>query len=55
MTIGDRVERIEDREVVGATVLEVDGENVLLDYDEGGEGWWPVDCVRLVAIEATKI
>lgn len=50
MNVGDKVERIEDREVVGATVLRVDGENVLLAYDEGGEGWWPVDCVRLVTV-----
>ena len=48
MNIGDRVERIEDREVVGATVLEVDGESVLLEYDDGGTGWWPVD--SLVAV-----
>ena len=50
MNVGDRVERIEDRDVVGATVLEVDGDVVLLEYDEGGTGWWPVDCVRLVVV-----
>lgn len=39
--IGTRVNRREDREVIGATVLEKDGRNVLIAYDEGGEGWWP--------------
>jgi hypothetical protein len=39
--VDDRVNRVEDREATGATVLEVDGENVLIAYDEGGTGWWP--------------
>jgi len=39
--VGDRVNRVEDREVAGGTVLETDGENVLIAYDEGGTGWWP--------------
>lgn len=44
--VGDRVTRIEARDVVGATVIAVDGDNVELAYDEGGTGWWPSD--RLV-------
>ena len=40
--VGDRVNRVEDRETTGATVLETDGENVLITYDDGGTGWWPV-------------
>ena len=38
--VGDRVKRVEDRETTGATVLETDGENVLIAYDDGGTGWW---------------
>lgn len=47
---GDRVRRIEDRDVTGATVSHVesvggngpDDEPVYaLDYDEGGIGYWP--------------
>lgn len=48
--VGDRVDRIEDREVTGATVLSVQehGESVSyeLQYDEGGSGWWPEDCIK---------
>jgi len=40
--VGDRVNRVEDREVTGGTVLQLDGENVEIEYDEGGTGWWPV-------------
>lgn len=47
MQIGDRVNRIEDREIVGATVIAVDGDNALIAYDEGGEGWWPTDALEL--------
>ena len=43
--VGERVNRIEIREVVGATVIAVDGDNVELAYDEGGTGWWPSDCL----------
>lgn len=44
--VGDRVERIENREVTGATVTAVDalGPDEIyyaLDYDEGGDGSWP--------------
>ena len=43
--VGDRVTRIEARDVVWATVIAVDGDNVELAYDEGGTGWWPSDCL----------
>lgn len=46
MQAGDRVRRIEDREVTDATVIEVDGENVHIAYDEGGDGWWPIECLE---------
>ena len=42
MEVGTRVNRLEDREITGATVLETDGENVLIAYDEGDQGWWPI-------------
>jgi len=45
MEVGTRVNRLEDREVTGATVLQTDGENVLIEYDEGGEGWWPISSI----------
>lgn len=48
--IGDRVERIEDRDVTAATVLSVqqtrDEVIVELEYDEGGTGWWPATSIR---------
>jgi hypothetical protein len=50
---GDRVRRIEDREITAATVLEIaetDGEAIcLIAYDEGGEGWWPETALTLEA------
>src|SRR5688572_20812041 len=46
---GARVNRPEDRDVVGATILEVDardGETLAhLAYDEGGSGWWPAEAL----------
>lgn len=48
MQVGDRVNRIENREIVGATVLAIEGENVLIAYDEGGEGWWPITTLELI-------
>lgn len=49
MNKGSRVNRIECREVVGATVLKCDDENAtaLIAYDEGGQGWWPLNCLEL--------
>jgi len=50
--VGDRVDRIEDREVTGATVLVVqesdNGNMYELQYDEGDNGWWPEDCLKLI-------
>ena len=44
--IGTRVERREQRDVTGATVLAVDESgNILVAYDEGGEGWWPPEAL----------
>jgi hypothetical protein len=55
--VGDRVERIEDREIVGATVLTIviaseygNQENSIeIEYDEGGTGWWPESSLRLIS------
>lgn len=45
-SIGDRVNRIEDREVTGATVISIDGESIEIEYDEGGSGWWPAETLE---------
>jgi|GEM_PF-1161934 len=47
MTVNDRVTRLESREFTGALILAVDGDNALLAYDEGGQGWWPLACLEL--------
>jgi hypothetical protein len=48
--VGDRVDRIEDREVTGATIISIQdlGETICveLQYDEGSTGWWPVNCIK---------
>lgn len=48
--IGDRVRRLEDRPQVGATVEQIEqdyeGAVLLLIYDEGDGGWWPVTAVE---------
>jgi hypothetical protein len=56
MKVGDRVNRIEDREVTGGTVLEVvplgdDEISIHISYDEGGDGWWPIHCLELIETE----
>lgn len=47
-TIGQRVNRIEDRAITGATVITIQDETgggvfYEIAYDEGGSGWWPED------------
>lgn len=50
--IGNRVDRIEDREITSATIISIqnttDNENIIveLQYDEGGSGWWPVSAIK---------
>ena len=51
MNVGDKVNRLEDRETTEATVLEIDGENALIEYAEGGLGWWPIETLELVDTE----
>ena len=57
---GDRVNRLETRPLVGATVAAVietedpddptgAGLMLLLHYDEGGSGWWPASAVEPTA------
>lgn len=48
--IGDRVDRIENRDITGGTVITIqdsDKEQVVyeIQYDEGGSGWWPESCL----------
>lgn len=45
-TVGQKVNRIEQRDITGATVLTIierdDGNIIEIGYDEGtGCGWWP--------------
>ena len=49
MNINDRVNRIEDRATTGAIIIDIDHEAAcaLIQYDEGGTGWWPLDCLEL--------
>jgi hypothetical protein len=54
--IGDRVDRIEDRAVTGATILSIiERENetniIEIQYDEGGSGWWPETSIRPIQVE----
>jgi len=48
--IGDRVDRIEDHEVTGATIISIQDSDhsiiVELQYDEGGSGWWPLSAIK---------
>jgi hypothetical protein len=49
-TVGQRVDRIENREVTGATIMAIktfrNRVSVELQYDEGGTGWWPISCIK---------
>lgn len=39
--INDRVKRIEDRAITGATVIQVLPDGIyFIEYDEGGFGFW---------------
>lgn len=51
--IGQRVDRIEDREVTGATIIKIQLDSdryenscAELEYDEGGSGWWPLTAIK---------
>lgn len=48
--VGDRVDRIEDRAVTGATIISIierdDGNVIEIQYDEGGSGFWPEESLR---------
>jgi hypothetical protein len=48
MKPSSRVNRSQEQQPAGATVREVQGENVLIEYDEGGEGWWPAGSLTIV-------
>jgi hypothetical protein len=48
--VGQHVHRIENREVTGAIIRSIhttgDETMVELEYDEGGNGWWPITSIR---------
>lgn len=44
----DRVNRLQDQQPTAATVLEVRWDTVLIEYDEGGQGWWPINCLTII-------
>ena len=50
--VGDRVDRIEDRDVTAATVIQIierdDGNMIEISYDENptNSGWWPESALR---------
>lgn len=48
MKPADRVNRVQEQQPAGATVLEVRWENVLIEYDEGGQGWWPIGSLSII-------
>jgi hypothetical protein len=47
MRPSDRVDRLQSQQPTGATILEVRWDNALIEYDEGGQGWWPLSCLQL--------
>jgi hypothetical protein len=50
-TVGQLVNRIEDRSDVAAVILTIEdrpsGQFLELSYTEGGSGWWPASCVEI--------
>jgi len=48
MRPSDRVDRLQSQGPTGATILEVRWDNALIEYDEGGQGWWPLGCLQLI-------
>jgi hypothetical protein len=52
--VGQKVDRIENRDVTGATILSIHHYGAGLDedatvellYDEGGTGWWPTSAIK---------
>lgn len=44
----DRVNRIQEQQPTAATVLEVRWDTVLIEYEEGGQGWWPISCLEII-------
>jgi len=48
MKPSDRVDRLQSQQPTGATILEVRWDYALLEYDEGGQGWWPLGCLQII-------
>ena len=55
LTVGALVRRIESPTYGLATVAEVDESSpdacYLITYAEGGQGWWPGDCLDVIPSE----
>lgn len=46
---GSRCNRIEQRPTRAATIISIDEfGNAFIAYEEGGNGWWPIDCLEEV-------
>ena len=48
MKPSDRVNRIQEQQPNSATVLQVRWDTVLIEYDEGGQGWWPMGYLEII-------
>lgn len=49
---GIKVHRLEMREQVLATVIETNESGVvLIEYEEGGQGWWPIECLTVAVAD----
>lgn len=44
----DRVNRLQEQQPTAATIIEVRWDNALIEYDEGGQGWWPLSCLEII-------
>lgn len=54
--INDRVNRIEDRTIVGATVRQVLPDKIyFIEYDEGGFGFWSEEYLKQATIGSTGL
>ena len=55
LKIGQVVERIEEKITVRATILEIErNNNILITYEEGGEGWWPLFSLKTTSPKTSK-
>ena len=50
--VGQEVNRVQDAEPKLATIAEIQGDQILLSYSEGGEGWWPIGYIEPLATQS---